>query len=362
MAPHRVTSARATRRWRAPWPSRWNRACAQRNGVSLRVRIGGAWLMAAALVLLLPTTVYGVTAPTLQSPASGVNSFIVGASMTFQWQGVLQGDPDTLARSSFRLEIAKAGSVPAGTQADWTAIVNSSLTSTPGEQTNSIAMGVPEAGNYRWRVCALGVVDDTIDNTIQQLPDGCSTVRAFGSAAAASKDSSIGRLDQKQTVRVDGETKVIEAVRPGDSEPVEEEPLPALPQPKAAKQPVAFQDVAPRGRAEGSALAITEPATDFTADREGLSGSVMSGLNATLPGVPIPFWTLAFLLACLPIASQWRRSVLGMFEWSDGRDDVDDGEDLLLVPDAQEIKDRTIATDGEDAGPGSTSNRRRPAA
>ena len=79
-------------------------------------------------------------------------------------------------------------------------------------------------------------------------------------------------------------------------------------------------------------------------------------LGATLPLVPIPFWTLALLLACFPIARAWRRDVLGMFHWADGSIDGSGGldeaiADFASVQDAREFKDHSMTADGDAPAP-----------
>lgn len=287
--------------------------------------------------------------------------------MTFEWQGSLQGDPDTLDRSFFRLEIAKASAAAAGAQAEWTDL-DSSWQTTPGEDAGSVPVGVPNAGDYRWRVCAWGVVDDLVDNAIEQLPGGCSNARSFGTTAKPASVGTIGMMEQRTTVKVDGATTVVEQERPAARSPAE----PAGPRPVTTPRKLAdpaFQPVTGRDTADhGTALALDSLDSESSASVErdgggGLGGSVMSGLTATLPGIPIPFWTLAMLLACLPIAAAWRRDVLGMFDWPEEDEAADTGPGLQEVLVTSGVKDRSAATDGDATeDPGSDPARKRSAA
>lgn len=79
----------------------------------------------------------------------------------------------------------------------------------------------------------------------------------------------------------------------------------------------------------------------------GALGSVGRGLGATIPGLPIPFWVLALLAACVPMVIVWRRSILAMFDWEDGSIDgygtmpPDTGnqpDELQIFQDDQSVK------------------------
>ncbi|MBC7644229.1 MAG: hypothetical protein H7123_03815 [Thermoleophilia bacterium] len=52
----------------------------------------------------------------------------------------------------------------------------------------------------------------------------------------------------------------------------------------------------------------------------GAFGFITSGLGATIPGLPIPFWSLAIFLLVAPMTHLWRRSLVGMFEWPEERE------------------------------------------
>ncbi len=321
--------------------------------------------MSALFVVLLsvPAHAGAATAPTLQKPEASAPAATEGASLEFEWNGTLQGDADALDRSFFRLEIIKATSMPSGAQSTWpTAAVENFLQTEPGQSQTSASLGVPAAGDYRWRVCAWGVVDDVASNVITQLPGGCSVARAFTTVAAATANHSIGELKINETTQVAGATRVVEVTRPAPPAPaVPEEPI----EPAPAKEPLplpeaTFTDVQPTNVEAGGSSALglgTEGLNaDSAASREGIGGAIMGGLSSNLPLIPIPFWTLALLLACFPILRLWRRSVLGMFDWNDGSVNgrgtyANTDGDFASVPLAQEVKVGSMTADGTAAAP-----------
>ncbi|MCW2928219.1 MAG: hypothetical protein JWM86_2187 [Thermoleophilia bacterium] len=312
-------------------------------------------------------------APVLETPAVGAANFTEGGSMTFEWRGSLQGDEDALERSSFRLEVIKSSELPSGSQTAWPDAELFAQT-TAGQNETSAQVGVPDAGDYRWRVCAWGVVDDVVDNTIQQIPGGCSSSRAFTTIAATIKSSTIGELKMQTKVQQEGEVKKVFVTKETDT--TESTPAPTTttnPVTKVAKEilkPAIFQRVTRENTTRGGGSSVTfgsdkaaipgDLDSEATADKERtVGGRVASGLTTTLPGVPIPFWTLALLLATVPIARAWRRSVLGMFDWADGSVDgsgtFDDPiDDLRNVQDAPVLKPAPINADG--SAPGLTSD------
>src|SRR4051812_39736892 len=149
-----------------------------------RFRSASALLCTLAVVLLtVPALAGAATAPSLQKPEAAGPAATEGASLEFEWNGTLQGDPDALDRSFFRLEVIKATEMPSGAQSEWPTVENFFQTE-PGQATTSATLGVPSAGEYRWRVCAWGVVDDVASNVISQLPGGCSAARSFSTVAA----------------------------------------------------------------------------------------------------------------------------------------------------------------------------------
>ncbi len=326
-------------------------------------------LVGTLLVVLLsvPAHAGAAAAPVLKSPEASASAAVEGASMGFEWVGALQGDPTTLDRSFFRLEIIKSSDMPAGAQSEWPAAkVENSFQTTPGEAETTAAVGVPTAGEYRWRVCAWGV-DDVVANVIIQLPGGCSATRSFTTVTAATTNHSIGELKMEETTNVAGETRVVEVKRPAQASPppVNDESVVETAPPVEELPPAKFTNVPKTGTEGGGNSALGLGTGGFKADaaasREGLGGAIMGGLSSTLPLVPIPFWTLALLLACFPILRVWRRSVLGMFEWDDGSIDgrgtfVELHDDLGNVPLAQEVKIVSMTADGTAVAPATVAN------
>lgn len=286
-----------------------------------------------AALLGLPSAAIAATPPTLVSPAAGAKDLGEGATIAFTWRGVLQGEEGTTERSHFRVEIAKVADVPEDPQAEWTALENV-LISEPGVATTELESGVPTAGQYRWRVCAWGVLDQDVANEIQQLPGGCSTSRAFTTVAAANSNGAVGELKIVERTQAPGRVEKVFVERPA---PERVAPAPRRQRPVATpvepEAPTTFQALDERE--------ATEPRSSVDLGSDGLIesrqvGSVLDGLGGTLPLIPIPFWTLALLLACFPIARMWRRSVAEMFEWPDGSIDglgsgIDQSEDLATI-------------------------------
>lgn len=329
-----------------------------------------SWFASALFVVLLgmPASASAATPPVLESPASGASTFKEGASMKFEWRGALQGDPDTLSRSFFRVEIIKASDMPSGAQAQWAQLENFVPTA-PGRATTEVEVGVPSAGAWRWRVCAWGVVDDMVANEIQQLPGGCSASRAFESSAVAAGGQAITELAVEERTHVPGrvETVFVDRRRPATPKPEPAAPAPAAPvraapAPAERKVPTTYSAIQSRTVTnDGSALGLgrDDLLADAAADRKGISGSLGGALGATLPLIPIPFWTLALLLACIPVARMWRGSVLAMFDWSDGSVDGRGHhgamlDDLSSVPLANGLKARSMGADGEASAWGSS--------
>jgi hypothetical protein len=327
-------------------------------------RTAGAFFIA---LLAVPACALAATPPGLDAPAAGASSFKEGGGMKFEWHGTLQGDADTLNRSFFRLEIVKASDMPSGAQSEWTNVENFQSTE-PGKTVTELELGVPNAGTYRWRVCAWGVVDDIVANEIVQLPGGCSASRAFETSAAAVDNRTPGELKMEERVQVPGRVETVVVTRPDPNQQVETTPVapPKDTAPEPAKPevetplPTSFTkllegaDLLGKGSSvggldgsEASPLAAEQAST-----REGIGGSIMNGLTMTLPLVPIPFWTLALLLACIPVAKLWRTDVLAMFDWADGSIDGSgsldyvDG-DLATVPVANEFKPRMTTADAD---------------
>jgi hypothetical protein len=312
----------------------------------------GALIVAPAAAL--------AAAPILMSPAADAPPATEGGSTTFEWTGELQGDPDTIEQSFLRLEIIASSKLPSDVQATWPeGDVENFFQTEPGQNATSASIGVPAAGEYFWRVCAWGVVDDLVTNEIQQIPGGCSEVRPLTTVAAAATSSVIGELKLEERRQVEGEVRRVYVQRPSTPAPD------AVVQ--SASDPVApvielvdavFQEVVATSTETGKGSAVNLGPSSLTANptssREDIGEAVLSGLGTTIPFVPIPFWTLALLLATFPILFAWRRSVLGMFEWPDGSIDgrgteYDDG--FALVPLAQEVE--VASTTADAAAPAS---------
>ena len=315
-------------------------------------------MLIAACVLLVAAparadvTAAAVTAPSLGSPTGGASA-VEGDSLTVTWTGALQGDPQAIDRAYFQVEVAQVDDVPSGTQSAWTTLENSRQTPA-GETTQTVTLGVPTAGTYKWRVCAWGVVDVDVDNTIQQLPGGCSVARTLVTKAAAANGGTVGMVEQQNKVQVAQPVKVIRRTRqPAAAAPVVE-PAPAAPvdvAPVAAPvaKPEFTQIVREQVGAAGSS-SVTLPRRvkfDTSSDRTGVGGAIATGLGATLPGIPIPFWTLAMLMVAFPLARLWRRNVIDMFEWHDGTADGsgDPSRALQIMADDTSFKSSIRPTD-----------------
>lgn len=312
--------------------------------VSRRTAYRGSLALLGVLALLCvgvsPAWATHVTwnAPTLDSP-DGNAHLTEGDSVTLRWTGALQGDG--LASSYFRIEIAAQGDVPAGQQSAWPQTVNYTITDA-GVSATSIEMGVPAAGVYEWRVCAWGVHDASVENTVEQLGKdqangGCTQGRALtADEAVAPPQGTVG------TENVQGETHTYQ--KPDTViKKITTTPLPADPaqntvirlRPGKNQQPKVDTDAlgAVFGEGEGSSVNLGSEGLFGGRDDGDLGGAygvLAKGLGATLPGVPIPFWSLLLLLVAVPFTMWWGRSTLGMFEWPD------EGESLGPVTDLTE--------------------------
>jgi hypothetical protein len=73
----------------------------------------------------------------------------------------------------------------------------------------------------------------------------------------------------------------------------------------------------------------------------GAFGALARGLGGSIPGVPIPFWSLLLLLVALPLSGMWRKSTLAMFDWPgegvSGLDDFDGTEMVKVGGDAADV-------------------------
>lgn len=280
-----------------------------------RIGLFRAACLAVCIVLLQSGAAWAITAPTLVAPADDASS-TAGASQTFSWTGALQGDGGALARSYFRLEMLDH------TASSWS---NATFVITDaGASTNQLTMAAPSAGSYRWRVCAYGVADETVSLVIEQL--ACSSSFSLTTTAASSN-----RVASDTTITVDRSV----VVKGSNKRVVRERPSAvAATQPAATNTvirrpaPVAFtassESTTAARTAVTKALKSAAMDTGVTSDGDGVGAAISDGLNATLPGVPIPFWSLLLLGLAVPITRLWRRSLMGMFEWDDD-DEVSEG-------------------------------------
>jgi len=281
-------------------------------------------LLAVIVVLALPAAAFAFTAPTLTSPPSGATA-IEGKSVTFDWSGTLQGDPAALDRSFFRVEVAVKDANPNGQQTVWNTLANFSITDA-GDTTTNLVMGVPNAGAYEWRVCAWGVADSNVDPAVTQL--SCSPSRALSASAAAttSHNSTVLTTSTNHTITT-APTHVTKIIRA---------PAPPTPAPRITRIAVPHRD--PHGVArfvtttaklptygeKGSSSSVSLGSEGLNAGSNasgaGAFGFITSGLGTTIPGLPIPFWSLLIFVLVVPMTHFWRRSLLDMFEWPEERE------------------------------------------
>ncbi|MCW2973505.1 MAG: hypothetical protein JWN72_1778 [Thermoleophilia bacterium] len=327
------------------------------HGSFVRV-IGRRWLVAAciaACALVAPAAAGAATPPTLTAPAAAISP-AEGGSIKFTWEGSLQGV--AVDQAYWRLEIAAAADVPTGPQAAWPKLDSFQQTNV-GADVTTITTGVPSAGAYKWRVCAWGVADATV-NQIAQLAGGCSGARAFTAVAAASKAGTVGVVTEKRTVQVAQPQQVVTRTRetPATTTPVQPEfidvPLPAKPKAESTVSRV-MQPAVSKAGVTKSAISqddqdLLQAGAGSANRRDGVGGAVLGGLSATLPGIPVPFWTLALLGISIPVVRRWRRNVLGMFDWSDDPsfDTLQTTSDATLVKLTAGGSDRAVEHDHED--------------
>jgi hypothetical protein len=311
-------------------------------------------LVAVGALLVVPASVLAAP-PSLQAPAAAA-SVTQGKTVTYEWSGDLQGAEAARDQSYFKIEVIEASKAPAGQQSAWDA--DTVKLTTPGEATTSVDMGAPPSGSWKWRVCAWGVVDPNVSVTVEQIPNGCSAARALTSAAAiATQDQDVQVIEDTRHVTVTTAPKIIERVRPASpvaATPVEETPEPVTSNEEPVAdviQPVKIEAHAPEsqstsgggkhtsslGLSSDDGIGAADPSEQAAAHNGNsaagdISSALANGLSATIPGIPIPFWVLLFMIVSVPIAMVWRRSVLAMFEWSDGSIDGFGTPDAHAVP------------------------------
>ena len=269
-----------------------------------------ALLCAGCVVLFLASPALAATAPVLVAPDDNA-SVSTGDSVTFSWNGSLQGDSNALARSYFRIEMLEH------TQASWSDATY--VLTDAGASSTRIAMAAPAEGAYRWRVCAYGVVDESSSLVIEQI--ACSSSNALTTVATSvQRTSSSNSLQVDRTTVVRKPNQTIVRQRPsGTSQAPITVTAPARTQVQERVE-FASDDTSKANQETVSKRALKAAATDagVTHGEGGGAGAVISdGLNATLPGVPVPFWSLLLLLVAMPMTWAWRTSLVAMFEWDD---------------------------------------------
>ncbi len=310
-------------------------------GINSRIRISLSILVAVLLALIGSPIAHAAewTAPTPEAPAVGAE-YTAGDSVTFSWVGSLQGAPTELERSFFRVEIMARSSAPSDSQAAWPDSYDYAQTSAGDVTATSIELSAPTAGSWVWRVCAWGVDDGELDTSVEQLSGGCSNSISMTTAARASSSgdtapSSAEPITITNTTVEKGETinetrfvgsssnssggsKVVETTTSAPAKTVTryitETTKEAAPVAKFDKTTVASNGAG----GDGTEVAdIGDDPIIVSTAGGGSSGVVSRGLNATIPGVPIPFWSLLLLACSVPVVFLWRRSVVGMFVATD---------------------------------------------
>jgi hypothetical protein len=238
-----------------------------------------------------------------------------GTSQKFRWSGTLQGDSSARNRSYFRLELLKSG------ESSW-ASADYTITEA-GASINELTRAVPAAGSYRWRVCAYGVEDVSVSNAITEL--ACSSQFDMVSTAAPTS-----QIEANPTPVVVERTRVVKlpdrretrtrSTGPSRAAAPTETIVRRLP-----PEPVSFADTAERdsaGEAVKDAVKKATPNAGVASEERGVGAAISNGLNATLPGLPVPFWALALLTISVPATLLWRKSLMAMFEWDDDTEDL----------------------------------------
>jgi hypothetical protein len=300
--------------------------------VRTRTRASEIGALVAACCCALGALFPGVSAaaagaPVLRSPASGT-SVTAGKAIEFDWSGTLQGAASAQSQSMFRVELAAASDVPAGQDAPWPSLANFALT-TPGSSETDATLGVPTPGSYRWRVCAWGVVNPAASNELESI--ACSPSQSLASVAAAGTDmGSVGEIAMTGAAKVvtDPDTVVTKTLPSTVSATSTNEvrTLPAKPLPKPTFDTTGLRRAAAKLRHAPPAIHAPDVEGLSVSNRNdsgwgsalgglgNLGSGVVGALGWRLPGVPIPFWTLLLLMAPIPLAFWWKRSVVGMFD------------------------------------------------
>jgi hypothetical protein len=310
----------------------------------LRTGIRGSLTLVGVMLLMLaaPQTGWGIS---LSSPANGYDSH-EGDEITFEWSGALEGDADAIDRSFFRVEMIESGD-------PWTSLASYTITD-PGVAATSAKLGTPDKGDYKWRVCAWGVVDDLVDNTLESI--SCSSSRNLTAldAESTTRPAPSTVTQDGGTITLPGPTRHVTETTTTDSkassEPkVIEKTLPA----SVAKLPeVVTADTdgldSSYGTGGSSAVGLGDSggAGGLNGSGGGALGALGRGLGSSIPGVPIPFWSLLLLLVALPLAGMWRKSTLAMFDWP-----REQGGDMFGADASEMVKVGGEAADGANDQP-----------
>ncbi len=182
-------------------------------------------------------------------------------------------------------------------------------------------------GTWSWRVCAWGVVQPTLDPTVQQLQGGCSPARSL---TVVRRPVDAGPVDVTDTGtvertwidrsgptapteitsdRVAPRTTTSPARRVAGDRPHHEtrEPAPGI--------LAAFEPLGRRGVSQGSILAASLAMSSDDA------GVITSVLGWNLPLFGLPFWILLLLIVSFLLVRRWHRDIVTMFD-----DPSDDSE------------------------------------
>lgn len=287
-------------------------------------------LLVAALVVLPATSeAFAFTAPTLSAPASGAK-LGSGDAVEFTFSGSLQGDSSALERSFYKLQVAKSSVVSeSDSQASWPTVVAEVMT-TAGDDSaaaHSISSGAPGDGSYSWRICAWGVANANASQSLAQL--ACSSIRTFTTSTSSSSWDAPDQVTVTRNRTVKDPDRRITRVRDGaTSAPTVKRVIlkRAAPKVEEAADDTSFGT-------DGSSVNLGSEGLDLSARKEegdSLSGAVTTRLGMTLPGVPLPFWSLLIFILAVPLTRMWRQSMVRMFTFTDvdGNPVADDDSSL----------------------------------